>query len=714
MRFMLGIDLPAGMLVIPYQHDVFLVMVAVSIAVAAAFVTQSLMEQMAVMARAGASTLSLQAGWLSSAFCMGGGLWALHFISLLSLQAPVQRDYDVGLTIFSLLIVMAASAWALYLLQHGRERLALLQAALVSGFGVVLMHYLGMLSLRMVAVQLYNPWYGLVVLPLSVGAAYLGFYLVQHLHRDPSTGAYLSLKLAISLVMALGVGAVHFTAMHGMRLILNIDVQAYVQSGYSADTEMGLVVGIVAMLIMLIGLISSGWVQRSLYLQRTALNQATMRLQQASDYDPLTGLYNSRAFRERLELRLATLPAAQSALILWLDLDQFKRINDSLGHAQGDELLVQVALRLRSALPGGALLGRYAADEFCVLVSEGEREALESVPQRLREQLEPPLQLRDTALQLSASIGYTYFPDDGTRSDELLRDAGIALGWCKKNGRNRSQRFSLELAGEAQMDLRLEQDLRQALDQDGLQVYYQPIVRADTGAVEALEALVRWPHPIFGMISPDRFVGLAEQCGLIAELDTWVMRRACQEVLNLHGHGYRLRVGVNCSALNLSDPGLPSRVDMALRSAKLSAAFLTLEITENALMGNLVQAADSLQQIRELGVKVSIDDFGTGYSSLSYLRSLPVNALKIDRSFVRELDANRQDQELAGAIIAMAHKLQLRVVAEGVESLKQVALLRSQQCDLLQGFWFSRPLPMAELREWLKIYRSVDVLPPDQ
>ena len=714
MRVLLGIDLPAGMLVIPYQHDVFLVMVALCIAVAAAFVTQSLMEQLTVMARTGVSALALRVGWLSSAFCMGGGVWALHFISLLALRAPIQRDYDVGLTVLSLLIVIAASAWALHLLQHARPRWALWQAAVVSGLGIVLMHYLGMLSMRMVAVQLYNPGYVLLVLPLAMGTAYLGFYLVQHLHDNASTGVYLSLKLATSLVMALGVAAVHFVGMHGMRLILNIDVQAYVQRGPAADTEMGLVVGVVAMLIMLIGLISGGWVQRSLYLQRNALSQTAMRLQQASDYDPLTGLYNSRAFRERLEMRLAALGEAHNALILWLDLDQFKRINDSLGHAQGDELLVQVALRLRGALPGGAILGRYAADEFCAVISDGDVANLQEIPQRLREQLEPPLQLSDTALQLSASIGYTYYPDDGRNSAELLRDAGIALGWCKKNGRNRSQRFSLELAGEAQMDLRLEQDLRQAIDQNELQVYFQPIVRGDSGEVEALEALVRWPHAVFGMINPERFVGLAEQCGMIGELDAWVMQRAAREVRELHEHGRKIRVGVNCSALNLSDPELPMRVELALRSSGLPASYLTLEITENALMGNVLQAAQSLQKIRELGVKVSIDDFGTGYSSLAYLRKLPVNALKIDRSFIRELDINRQDQELTGAIIAMAHKLQLRVVAEGVESLKHVALLREQQCDLLQGFWFSRPLPMSELREWLSLYRPVDVLPPTQ
>ncbi|MCJ8169563.1 EAL domain-containing protein [Atopomonas sediminilitoris] len=223
---------------------------------------------------------------------------------------------------------------------------------------------------------------------------------------------------------------------------------------------------------------------------------------------------------------------------------------------------------------------------------------------------------------------------------------------------------------------------------------------------------MRWPHALFGMINPERFVGLAEQCGLIGELDDWVMRRACRDVCRLHGQGLELRVGVNCSALNLSDPELPARVDNALRSSCLPAAYLTIEITENALMGNLLQAADSLQKIRELGVRVSIDDFGTGYSSLAYLRRLPVNTLKIDRSFVRELDTNQQDQELTGAIIAMAHKLQLRVVAEGVESLKHVSLLRSQQCDLLQGFWFSKPLPVADLLEWLSLYRPIDVLPP--
>ncbi|MCJ8169562.1 diguanylate cyclase domain-containing protein [Atopomonas sediminilitoris] len=471
MSFSLGIAVPPDMLVIPFEHQNFLLLLAITIAVAAAFVTQSLVEYMIMRLRAGIAQWQLYVSVALAAFCLGAGVWSLHFISLLALQVPIQRSYDVGLTLLSLLLACAAALASLVLLAKTALKHRLLYAGLISGMGILSMHYTGMVSMRSIAVQLHNPWWLLVTVPLAVAVGMLGYFLVERLLRTTQLLSYLALKISISLLLALGVAAVHWVGMHGMQLLVPVDLQAFVQNASSTDTELGLVVGMITLLIMLIGLVGSSWGQQVIRQQSSALSQAALRLQQASDYDPLTGLYNSRAFREKLHQRLSVQADEQPALVLWLDLDQFKRINDSLGHAHGDDLLVQVALRLRAALSGNALLGRYAADEFCVLVNDADLDSLEALPQRLRDQLEPPFSVGDTTLQLSASIGFTYFPDDGREPGELLRDAGIALGWCKKNGRNRSQRFSMTLAGEAQMDLRLEQDLREALDQDGLEVF---------------------------------------------------------------------------------------------------------------------------------------------------------------------------------------------------------------------------------------------------
>lgn len=428
--------------------------------------------------------------------------------------------------------------------------------------------------------------------------------------------------------------------------------------------------------------------------------------------DELTGLFNRRHFMRLASRALEDLlPNRQHGLAL-IDLDHFKRINDSLGHDSGDELLKIVSERIRSVLRDSDVVARFAGDEFCVLADLTQDHEAHILSQRLMQKMKEPIALDGRTLVMTASVGVSLYPNDGEQCEELLKNAGLALHQSKACGRNNAQFFSRQLLVRATQELQMEEELRQALRDDQLELHYQPILALADGEVHQLEALVRWRHPTQGLLGPDRFIGLAEANGMIDQLDDWVLRRACRDLRSLHLAGHeRLRVAVNCCASNLGRASLVDEVRHALDQAGLAARFLELEVTEDALMYNIDQTIPLLERLRELGVSLSIDDFGTGYSSLAYLRRLPLDALKVDRSFIMDIPASQRDMEIAQAIIAMAQKLHLKVVAEGVETPQQLAFLRENHCELVQGYLFSRPLPLAALEEFLRAYRF-DAAPP--
>jgi EAL domain-containing protein (putative c-di-GMP-specific phosphodiesterase class I) len=305
---------------------------------------------------------------------------------------------------------------------------------------------------------------------------------------------------------------------------------------------------------------------------------------------------------------------------------------------------------------------------------------------------------------MTTSIGISVFPEDGKTSEELLKNADLALYQSKNSGRNSLHFFSPQLKYRAILELQIEEELRNALRNDaGLTLYYQPIFDLKTGQVTKLEALIRWQHPQYGLLTPDRFIAIAETNGLIAELDNWVLRRACHDLAQLSSlGGENLRVAVNCSAPSLVREELPAEVENALHSAGVIAQRLELEVTENALMGNINNTPLILRQIRALGVTLSIDDFGTGYSSLAYLKRLPLDTLKIDRSFIQSIPTSTQDMEIVQGIIIMAHTLHLSVVTEGVETRQQYEFLQQHGCDFIQGYLLSRPVPLEELQRLLQ------------
>jgi diguanylate cyclase (GGDEF)-like protein len=421
--------------------------------------------------------------------------------------------------------------------------------------------------------------------------------------------------------------------------------------------------------------------------------------------DPLTGLANRLSFRELLDDRLLTLHASSGELaLLFVDLDDFKRVNDTLGHEAGDEVLSQLSARLRLTLERfgarAADIARFGGDEFIVLyMADDIRAASARLAEALLEEIERPLLLGGKQVFLGASIGITMFPFDAYHAGQLLKNADIAMYQAKVAGKNCYRFYSRAMDQAVERRVQLEQDLRGAWDRGELSVAYQPIYGLSNGRIRGAEALLRWQHPHLGMVPPSVFIEVAEQSGLIEQLGRNVLERACDEAARWRAHDDEELpfVSVNISPRQLRSGELPDVVSNALRSSGLQPQQLHLELTETAVLVDEAQASALLSRVRATGVKVWLDDFGTGFSGLSHLRRVPLDGVKIDRSFVADVLRDPDDLALTTAIIAMAHSLGITAVAEGIETEGQHQILRERGCDQGQGFWFGRPMSSPEL-----------------
>ena len=433
--------------------------------------------------------------------------------------------------------------------------------------------------------------------------------------------------------------------------------------------------------------------------------QAQQRLQYLAHHDALTSLPNRAMFLERLDHALTRARWTRRPLaVLFLDLDRFKNINDTLGHDIGDGALRVTAERLKSCVREGDTVARLGGDEFTVLLEDIANSAdVPAVAQKITDALSRPFELEGREFAITTSIGISLFPNDGDDSLKLLRNADTAMYRAKDQGRNKFQFYSAEMSAKALEKFMLENSLRHALEREQFLLYYQPQVDLSTGRIGGVEALLRWRHPDLGLIPPGQFIPVAEETGLMKSIDEWVLRAACAQARAWQSAGVPpVSMTVNLSGRTLSEPGLADTVGQVLRATGLAPRFLELEITENVIMQNAQATVEMLAALNRMGVRLAIDDFGTGYSSLSYLKRFPIDTLKIDQSFVRDITTDSNDASIVTAIIAMGHGLGLKVIAEGVESQGQLGFLRHQGCDGIQGFLFSRPLPAAEVARLLQ------------
>jgi diguanylate cyclase (GGDEF)-like protein/PAS domain S-box-containing protein len=431
----------------------------------------------------------------------------------------------------------------------------------------------------------------------------------------------------------------------------------------------------------------------------TERRRAHEKIAHLAHYDPLTDLPNRVLFREQMERELQKVSRGEQFALLYIDVDEFKGINDSLGHHVGDELLKAVAGRIRGCIREGDLIARLGGDEFAVIQTgvKGVNDVLEIVT-RIREAVRKPFQCLGHHLSSDASIGIALAPQDGTDVDQIIKNADLAMYGAKADGRRTYRFFEPAMDASAKARLALEQDLRHALTNGGFEIHYQPLVDLESDRVTGCEALVRWRHPERGMISPATFIPVAEDTGLIVELGEWVLRTACAEAANWPEH---VRLAVNVSPIQLREPTLALKIASALGASGLPANRLEIEITEAVLIGDDVGALAILHELKALGVRIALDDFGTGYSSLSYLKRFPFDKIKIDRAFVTDIAEADGSSVIIQAVVNIAASLDMTTVAEGVETAQQKELLRALGCTQMQGFLFSAAKPSAEIRKLL-------------
>jgi diguanylate cyclase (GGDEF)-like protein/PAS domain S-box-containing protein len=421
-------------------------------------------------------------------------------------------------------------------------------------------------------------------------------------------------------------------------------------------------------------------------------------------HDTLTDLPNRRLFIDRLRKEVYQAKRFQSQLaVMFLDVDRFKQINDSWGHEVGDVILAEIAKRIKQCLGSNDVVARLGGDEFTILLPHiSGRHEVDQVAQRIRDRLEEPLEVNGRQHNLSCSMGIAVFPSDGREADELLKRADMALYFVKERGRNGFEFFHPSIEEKSLERILLENELRKAMEHEHFHIDYQPKYALPTGKLVGAEALVRWNHPELGRIPPNKFIPIAEETGLIVPIGEWILRRACEQNRAWQAQGYPpFRVSVNLSVRQFYQPDLVEKIREILEDTGLDPQWLELEITES-IFADMDNAVPILQNIRDLGVHISIDDFGTGYSSFSYVKHLPVDTLKIDASFIRDVHTNKESQAIVRAILTIAQTLHLNVIAEGVEREEQLAFLHEEGCSEGQGYLFSKPIPRQDIEALLK------------
>ncbi|MGE8346898.1 putative bifunctional diguanylate cyclase/phosphodiesterase [Pseudomonas helleri] len=634
--------------------------------------------------------------WMGGgALAMGFGVWSMHFIGMLALELPLELGYDLGLTLWSLLVAILSCGFALWLVsQPSLPALQLLLGALIMGAGISAMHYSGMAALKMQPGIDYDPTLFGLSLVIAVGASAAALSIAFRLRKQ--TPYVRLIRGGASVVMGLAIVGMHYTGMAAANFPVGSFCGALVDglSGKGLD-NLVLVSSLAVLVIALLTSIFDARLDARTAALADSLTLANEELTQLALHDTLTGLPNRILLADRISQAMAKVAEQGGCFsLMFIDLDGFKPVNDAFGHHVGDRLLREVALRLREQLRSQDTLARIGGDEFVLLVRLTGPDDAPQVATRQVSLLAKSFRVDEHDLQISASIGIALYPGNGQSAEELLMNADAAMYHAKGGGKNGYSFFDVSMNTNARKQLQLLQDLRQALEHNQFRLHYQPKFDASNGKPVGAEAMLRWEHPQQGLLQPDDFIELAEKTGLIIPIGEWVLNEACRQMRIWFDQGYsHWRIAVNLSALQFCYSGLVDSVVSALERNQLPANSLTLEITETTAMSDADASMTVLQKLSHMGVDLSIDDFGTGYSSLMYLKRLPANELKIDRGFVRDLEHDSDDAAIVSAIVALGQALGLRIVAEGVETDTQQSFLTTLGCDSLQGFLLGQPLP---------------------
>lgn len=623
---------------------------------------------------------------------LGIGIWSMHFIGMLAMEMPMMMSYDLHLTLISLLAALIASTLAINIAVSGNTlsvKRHLLATAIMSA-GVVVMHYLGMAALMMHDIIVWDT--GLVSLSIIIAivasgtAIWLAFSL-----RVNSKGVLIN-RIAAAMVMGFAVAAMHYTGMSA--------AEFHNHGHYPAGgvNEMGLSIWVSATTLIILGImLIVSMVDSQIRTTRLTenLQQLNQQLAHQAHYDGLTGLANRSNIDQRLERCMEDAVSNGTCFALvFMDLDRFKLVNDAWGHHVGDRLLVSVANRIGACLTPKMVLARLGGDEFVLMVPETDEAEVSELAAKMVNAVKRPFYEAGQIIQVSLSAGVSLYPEHGDSLHILKLRADTAMYNIKQRGRNG---WAIYHEGMTQKSLGVPaflQDLTQALDREQFELWYQPKYHAINAEVSGFEALLRWRHPTKGVLLPAVFLPLLEKTGLILAVGDWVLETACRQLQQWQQEGHTdWTLSVNLSALQFDQHDLADNVRSAIERYQIPPSRLTLEITESTALKNMAHSVQVLETLSRLGITVSIDDFGTGYSNMLMLKNLPARELKIDKSFIRDLHDNNKNVRIVATIIDIAHAMNMKVVAEGIETEEQQRLLTSLGCGVLQGFLFSQAVP---------------------
>ncbi|MGC0788091.1 bifunctional diguanylate cyclase/phosphodiesterase [Pantoea agglomerans] len=644
-----------------------------------------------------AGRVAVTRGWsarfwlLVGGIAMGIGVWAMHFVGMLAMMLPMMMRYDTRLTILSLLVAILASVLAFGQTVGGLHltRQRLLRGTLILGAGVAIMHYLGMYALLIEPQPEWNALLVALSVLIAFAASGLALWLAFHL-RQGDHHLMLMRGLA-SLVMGIAIAGMHYVGMAAAEFSHSSMMQPH------GVSNAGLAVWVTLITLTILGItLLSSMLDAQLRAARlaTRLNRANQELRQLAMHDNLTTLPNRVMLEQQLDLAIKQAMINEHRFaVIYMDLDGFKAVNDTWGHHVGDRLLVAVAERLRSQLSNTMLLVRLGGDEF-VLMAECDISAARQLAQKLVKVISSPFELDRYVLHVSLSAGIAIFPLHGRNRQELLFNADAAMYHTKHSGRNGWCLFEPAMSAATQHQLELANDLWEAIEREQMRLFYQPKFCSGGTRLMGFEALLRWQHPQRGLLTPELFLPRAEKTGQIIALGNWVIGEACRQLRIWHNQGHSdWTVSVNLSALQFHQRDLLTILTQTLARYQLPGSALMLEITEAIAMRDPAFSQQRIRELQQAGVSVAIDNFGIGYANLLHLKDLDASELKIDRSFINCLRPGSEDATVVSAMLTLAQSLNLRMVAEGVETEEQQHLLTSLGFDALQGYLLGKPTP---------------------
>jgi len=676
------------------QYNQILVVISFVVAILAAYTALNMAGRVA-----GSQGIAARIWLAGGGVAMGIGIWAMHFIGMLAMDLAMSMSYDVAITALSMAIAIGSSMFALWLVSGEQLRLRrLLPGAFVMGTGIVAMHYTGMAALEVSPGIVWDKTWVALSVVIALAASLVALWLTFRLRYEAAQVALM--RLGAALTMGIAIAGMHYAGMKAAQFPVTTHMHHHGING----SWLAVLVSVVALSILAITLLVSmldARLQARTTLLASSLAEANRELAQLALHDTLTRLPNRILLEDRLSqaINKADREGTHFAL-MFMDLDGFKAVNDAYGHVTGDKLLVAVTKRLLLPLKGQFTLARIGGDEFVLLVEVSGPDDAASLANALVRAIDSPFSVDPYELVVTVSIGIALYPHDGKTDREMMFNADAAMYHTKHVGRNGYHFFQPSMNTLAQTHLQLMNDLWMAVERDELRLHYQPKFHAPAGPILGFEALLRWEHPKQGLLTPDVFLQLAEKTGLIIPIGNWVINEACRQLRAWHIQGHtNWSMAVNLSTLQFEQPSLVNTVLDCLALHQLPPESLILEVTETTAMNNPDESVRVLTELTNAGVKASIDDFGTGYSSLLYLKRLPACELKIDRAFVKDLSGESDDATIVSAIVALAKTLNLKVVAEGVETEAQQAFLTELGCNMLQGYLLGKPVSAQAVEE---------------